>query len=431
MKTLLMGCLTVLLMAVNTCSGQEDEGLRMVILSDTHLMAPELLVEDGEAMERYIAYDRKMLRESPQLMEEAVEAVLAERPHYVLVVGDLTKDGETRSHLMLRDRYLSRLRAAGIGVLVVPGNHDVDNPHAVEFRGSETQRVSTPGAGEFAAIYEDYGYGQAIARDTASLSYVVELTDDVRLLCLDACRYEENSYEENTCVTGGRLKDATLDFIREQARAAKSSGCRLLAMMHHGIVEHWTWQSRAMSDYLVAKWKKRVKLLRKLGVEVVFTGHFHANDISERGGLYDIETGSLVSYPSPYRLAELRGDTLRVETRYLQGTGLDMQLPEGMTLRDYSLGYAKEGICSIVSSMFPESCPQSVRLEACSLLGEAYAAHLAGDEQMPAGAEEEIDAVAKQLRPYSWKLAYIFKHITRYLWTDLEPADEEIEIVLD
>lgn len=399
-----------------------------MVISDVHLMHPDLLKNDGEAFREYVSYDRKMLKESPELMEEATEAVLREHPQYLLVAGDLTKDGETISHKLLCERYLSRIRRAGIQVFVVPGNHDVDNPHAVEFDGSITKRVDTPRAEEFAEIYKDYGYGQAIARDTASLSYVVELGEGLRLLCLDACEYEENSYDENTCVTAGRLKPATLEFIKTQAEAAAKEGSRMLAMMHHGIVEHWKWQERAMGDYLVAKWKRRAAFMKKLGVEVVFTGHFHANDIASHAGLYDIETGSLVSYPSPYRFVRFSGNLLTVSTRYLEGSYL--RLPEGVSLKDYSKEYAIQGVSSIAGGMLPEDCPDTLREHACRVLGEAYVAHLGGDEQFTEVQKAEIKAIARKLKKYSWKMAYIFSHLARYFSTDLEPCDNEITITL-
>ena len=34
------------------------------------------------------------------------------------------------------------------------------------------------------------------------------------LLAIDACRYDENDYVKNRCVTGGRIKPATEEFIR-------------------------------------------------------------------------------------------------------------------------------------------------------------------------------------------------------------------------
>ena len=36
--------------------------VKMAIISDLHVMAPDLLVKEGTAFERYLNQDRKMLR---------------------------------------------------------------------------------------------------------------------------------------------------------------------------------------------------------------------------------------------------------------------------------------------------------------------------------------------------------------------------------
>jgi len=411
-----------------TTGAKADDDITMAVISDVHVMAPSLLKQDGAAFADYVLHDRKMLKESPALMNEATERIINEHPQYVLITGDLTKDGEEASHLYLRDQYLSRMRQAGIKVLVIPGNHDVDNPHAVEFNGDKTKRVYSPKKDGFAAIYSDYGYGQALARDTASLSYMVSLAPKTRLLCLDACEYELNDYEKNTCITAGRLKPATLRFIKEQAKEAKRQGCQMLAMIHHGVVHHWTWQERAMSEYLVKHWRKVSSLLGRLGIKAVFTGHFHSHDISERNGVYDIETGSLVSYPSPYRLVRLSGKTLTISSGHLTGTGIS--LPQGETLQQYGERYAHSGIQTIVGGMLPKKIPADLRTEACDVIADAYVAHLAGDERFNADCQAKIDKVSERLKKYSWKYNFIFRHIAKYLWTDLEPRDNDITITL-
>ena len=69
---------------------------------------------------------------------------------------------------------LGALDAAGVPVLVVPGNHDVLNPRAARFSGDAAEPVAGVAPEEFAAIHADLGYGEALERDPASLSYVAE-----------------------------------------------------------------------------------------------------------------------------------------------------------------------------------------------------------------------------------------------------------------
>lgn len=107
---------------------QGNSEWKMCVVSDVHLMAPELLKSDGKAFQDYLSSDRKLLGESVEIMDSITNRLLAEHPKVLLVTGDLTKDGENVSHQELVDKYLSRLRKEGISVYVIPGNHDVNTP---------------------------------------------------------------------------------------------------------------------------------------------------------------------------------------------------------------------------------------------------------------------------------------------------------------
>lgn len=400
---------------------------KMAVVSDVHIMNPELLKQDGEAFAEYIRNDRKMLKLGPQLLNNATERILRDKPQVVLITGDLTKDGETISHTYLRDNYLKRLKDAGIKVLVIPGNHDVDNPHAVEFDGAKTTRVATPKADEFARIYADYGYGDALARDPNSLSYVQQIDDKTRILCLDACEYYDNDYDKDICVTKGHLKPETLSFIEKQCADAKSKGMSMIAMMHHGLVQHWKWQDKAMSEYVVEDWQKTARFFEKQGITLCFTGHFHSQDISKYGNVYDVETGSLVSYPSPIRFVTLDGDKVSIHTEQVRTDGID--IPGNQSISDYGKYFATQIIHTYVGNML-KNAPDSLRKEICDEMAKAYVANLAGDERMPEGEEATVKSIARDIKKnISWKWSYIFRHIVKYLWNDEAPEDNDIDFV--
>ena len=103
-----------------------SNSIKIAVISDLHVMAPELLVKDGNAFEQYLSRDRKMLRESVEILDTLVTDIIDLKPQLVLVTGDLTKDGERASHLLVANQ-LQRLVDAGIQVLVVPGNHDINS----------------------------------------------------------------------------------------------------------------------------------------------------------------------------------------------------------------------------------------------------------------------------------------------------------------
>ncbi len=400
----------------------------MAIMSDVHLMAPQLLVREGKAIDDYIANDRKMLVQSPELLDSAVKHVVEYRPQVVLVTGDLTKDGERVSHELLVNRYLKPLEEQGTRVFVIPGNHDVNNPHAKVYDGDATKRTATISAEDFALIYKEYGYGEAIARDAHSLSYVVQLDPKIRLIAVDACEYEENDFDKDICVTAGRIKPETMDFIARQAEEAHRQGMDVVMMMHHGIVSHFNWQDKVMKEYLVDNWRKQAKKIAKMGIKVCFTGHFHSQDVSEKYGLTDMETGSTVSYPHPYRLIEVDGreGTLTVRTERVKE--LTSMSGSGETLQQKSERYANSALSSVIEPMIPKKVPADVKQECGRVLGEAYAMHLAGDEHPSDDFKARLKAAAKRLKHYSWKWAFIMKKIGKYLSTDTGVADNDLTV---
>jgi 3',5'-cyclic AMP phosphodiesterase CpdA len=81
--------------------------MSFAIISDPHVFPRQLGVED-EGFSTYLAKDRKLLGESTELLDEAVKAVKVEDVDFVLVPGDLTKDGELVSHQMAAE-YLAEL----------------------------------------------------------------------------------------------------------------------------------------------------------------------------------------------------------------------------------------------------------------------------------------------------------------------------------
>lgn len=418
----------VALLGASTLYAQREPLRRMAVVSDVHLMSPLLLEKGGAAFDSYIADDRKLLAESQELLDTVAGGLAAFRPQVVLITGDLTKDGERVSHELLVKRYLKPLKAQGVRVLVIPGNHDVNNPHAKMYDGDSCRRTASVSAGEFASIYADFGYGDALATDPHSLSYVAQLDPTTRIIAVDACRYDDNDYGKDLCVTAGRIKPQTMDFIEAETRKAHACGMEVVMMMHHGIVSHFKWQDKVMGDYLVANWRKQAKRIAKLGIRVCFTGHFHAQDIASRHGLADIETGSTVSYPHPYRLIGVDTDrrTFNIHTRRVATLGSMGGSAE--TLQQKSERFANSALSGVMETMVPKKVPDVVKAECAKALGEAYAMHLAGDERPTDDFKLRLKTAVRHLRHYSWKWAFIMGKIGKHLSTDSGVADNDIVI---
>ena len=109
------------------------------VMSDLHYYDTSLGTT-GAAFEECMYSDRKLLKQSAELVDKAVDSIIDTGVKFVLVSGDLTKDGELINHQKVAEQF-QRLEDAGISVYVVPGNHDVNNPGAVKYSGDVTERV--------------------------------------------------------------------------------------------------------------------------------------------------------------------------------------------------------------------------------------------------------------------------------------------------
>ncbi|MFK5952707.1 MAG: choice-of-anchor I family protein [Desulfobacterium sp.] len=426
---------TPLLMVTNEVSGtttmyeitkEKNENVSFAVFSDPHYYDSDLGVT-GSAFESYLAQDRKMLAESEAILAATVKA-LEGNSHlsFVIVSGDLTKDGELFSHQEFAG-YMAQLEQSGIEVFVVPGNHDINNPHANSYDGDVATSVDTVTPDEFAQIYADFGFNQALQRDLNSLSYMAEPVEGIYLLALDSCNYDDN-IANGTPETGGSFSQATLTWIAQMLEMASSQNKKVIATMHHGLLEHYSGQSTDQlgKDYVVADYQTVSQALASNGLGMVFTGHYHAQDIvsSSDGKLLDVETGSLVTYPSPYRIVTIKPDNSTIiSSSYI--TDIDYDTGD-QNFSAYAREYLHDGLVTIADAMLTAPADMGgfgmdeVTSSVVSLqVAQAYMAHYTGDERPDSTTSASIDFYLESEDPTTQYLGQMLNT----LWTDLLPSD--------
>jgi hypothetical protein len=403
--------------------------VKLLVFSDPHYFDPSLGTT-GSAFETYLASDRKLIAESDAIMRAMVRLVATENPQVVLVSGDLTKDGEQLSHHSVA-AYLAQMKADGCKVFVVPGNHDIQNGGASSYAGDTATPAPAISAAEFADIYKDLGFGDAIARDTNSLSYVAELVPGLRLLALDSCTY---GADRGPMQTAGRFLDGTKAWIQAQLDDAKAQGIRVVAMMHHGLVEHFAGQALIFPEFLVNDRDAVAGLLSNGGVGAVFTGHFHANDITQgtpstsAKALFDIETGSAVTYPCPYRVVDVSDDSLVITTGHV--TAIDYDLGGAPDFQTYAHNSLRIGLESLIANLI--SAPPYSLADASAIapwLGDGLVAHYAGDEDI-IHADPDPSGEIQTLQSSTSTFVKLAGTMLRSIWTDLPPADNTVTLDL-
>lgn len=252
---------------------------RFGIISDLHIAIPSTI---GEHPSRF------------HLVEVSIPALKAALSHlkemhldFLLIPGDLTQDGEPENHRWLQE-FLSALP---FPVYVVPGNHDVPTLLPTE---------RSIGFQDFPSYYRQFGYD-----NPDRLYYTQEVLPGVQLIGLNSNQF---------CPRVGQigcLDDEQLAWLETLLPQVKDR--LVMVAIHHNVVEHLPGQAEHELGrrYMLDNAPTLLKMLRHAGVKLIFTGHLHVQDVACDRGIYEVTTGSMVSFPHPYRVIEVSTDGSR------------------------------------------------------------------------------------------------------------------------
>ncbi len=282
--------------------------LKFFLVTDTHYFKNSLGAY-GKEYEEFMDGEQKCFAET-QAINEAVFAYLTEakQADIVLIAGDLSFWGERESHDAFTG-LLHELKASGKRIYVVTAGHDFGDE---SFCFNETGRHPVEGT-PFSALYDyyrEFGYDDAIAFNKEHLSYVAELSNDVRLLviCNDIDGKKHITYD-----------DEFLGWIEAQAKQAHADGKMMIAMEHYPVLAGQPILS-LIGDARQAEAQKLIDTLADNGVHLIFTGHMHNQSINvvetAKGNMfYDVCTGSAIGCPAFMRLVTVQDDsTVEIES---------------------------------------------------------------------------------------------------------------------
>ena len=320
---------------------------KLVLATDLHYQSARA-GDGGPAFQLFVERsDGKVIQYLPELLEAFLDEVIEEKPSALVLSGDITMNGERMNHEELAGR-LARVQDAGVQVLVIPGNHDINNGHAAVYYGAEKESVDSIDGEDFYEIYRRYGYDQALSRDSSSLSYVYALDEKNWLLMLDSCQYEpENKVE-------GRIKESTLAWMDEQLLKAREQGIFVLPIAHHNLLA----QSRMYTTQCAMDNNSEViDLLQKYRLPLFFSGHLHVQRVrkhkAEPGvddgayGIQEIITDALSIPPCQYGEVVWDEDgSISYETRSVDVSGWARKTgsgnPDLLDFEDWSYRYIQK-----------------------------------------------------------------------------------------
>lgn len=294
----------------NASDQSKESDIRIVVTSDIHYLNPSYYKECDWFEDAMLKGDGKMVTHADEILDAFQKDMEKQNPQLVIVTGDLTFNGEKESHRALAEK-LKQLKAQGIAVAVLPGNHDLDNVLARSYTNTGYDKAENINATEFKEIYQELGYDQALHCDESSLSYSLTLNDDYTLLMLDSIAHEQKGASMDT---GGFLADSTWTWLKQELENLRKDGKKVIVAMHHNLARHFDLFDEG---YTIADNEALAELFQEYSVPFVLSGHMHCQHISEINGIYDIASSSLVDAPLQYGVIDLNQNEMDYQTHCL------------------------------------------------------------------------------------------------------------------
>ncbi|NMP37281.1 MAG: metallophosphoesterase [Clostridiales bacterium] len=297
-----------------------DNKLKLTFLADTHHFS-HTLGTDGGAYELRSGSDQKCLAETGAIIDAAFKRISESDTDAVMLVGDLSDDGERVCHEEMREKLYALQRSKPVYVTVATHDWCCDgNPR--RYVGDDTfNDVPTLGPEQLRDFYFDFGPKQAISEyitPQGLFSYVVELGGNVRLLALN----DDRNGVEGVDFTGSGFSEEHFLWIEQQLRDAAENGKTVIGMEHHLLVAH-VHKLVTGGSTCVRNREYVASRLADAGLKYMFVGHSHIQDImrftSPAGNtLTEVNVGSLCGYPAPIVQVCVENGEVTVEVEYLE-----------------------------------------------------------------------------------------------------------------
>ena len=249
----------------------QDKKTSFWVISDTHLIA-DSLHDHGQAFSQMQKTSQgKDLYYQETALSAFVRMAQKKKPTAIIVTGDVTFNGEGVSAEKFAEIFKPLEETQ---LLVLPGNHDIYDGWAREFRGKKQYYAGQISPRMWRNIFKT-SYKNAVSVDDKSLAYSVQLNPNYLLILADSNDYGK---EEATTApaTAGFLGREQRRWIKAQLQYASENNLQVIFCMHHNLYAH---NPAVNKGYVVDDYRELRKLLAQYNVKLVFSGHIHAQNI--------------------------------------------------------------------------------------------------------------------------------------------------------
>jgi 3',5'-cyclic AMP phosphodiesterase CpdA len=239
-------------------------------------------------------------RIAPDILEPLLESIRAEKPHLVVVSGDLTQRARPAQFREAR-AFLDRLPGAK---LVVPGNHDV------------------PLYNVYQRFFQPFHKFRRYVDENVEPEYV---DDEIAVLGVNTAR--------SAVIKGGRINAVQIARVRERL-------CQLPPALTKIVVTHHPFDLPApyRTRHLVGRAAKAMAEFARCGADLLLAGHFHASHAGDTAARYRIagfsalvvQAGTATSTrgrgeANAFNVLRIERASVTVERHLWDGAGFAMQ----------------------------------------------------------------------------------------------------------
>lgn len=275
---------------------EKDDPVSIIFATDLHYLSPEL-TDGGEFFKNAVARgDGKFVEYSTEINDAFFAEVIEKKPDLLILGGDLTLNGAVQSHMDFIKK-LEEVQNAGIGVLVIPGNHDVDNENAIKYLADGVEYVDYLTSTGFIESYNKFGREQALSYDENSFSYMYKASENLRIVMLDS-----------NCYGRGFVSDSAIEWLKTALQEAKKDNADVISVTHQNLFAHSPMLSFGYQLYSADELQA---IFEEYDVKLNLSGHIHIQNIMSENGITEIVTSALELAPLQYGLLTYNGSEVK------------------------------------------------------------------------------------------------------------------------
>ena len=283
--------LTLLCLLGIICSARAET--KLMVVSDLHYLEPSLYEGSDLFIQTLRNGDGKITQYGEELLAALYRQIGQEQPDALIVTGDLTFNGEQKSHAALAD-WFRRVEESGVPVWIIPGNHDINVEHPTGYAKGTVYGTKAATPEDFLSVYSDF-----LETGGPGFSYVAKVSSSLWVAMTDVARYQDRA------TSVGMFTAQHASWLENVLIQAGKENARVVTATHHNVLAH---TSFSRNDFLMFGSERMAALARQYGVQINLSGHLHIQHIVRENGLTDAALGAFCIWPHRYALLTFGDD---------------------------------------------------------------------------------------------------------------------------